>query len=257
MNIKEINLLKTSSKNIIQFTKFIKILTDHGLDRFIPYKHQRILLKKIAETHLNKNTEKHNHIVIGPRQCGKTTIIAVYILWYMIFNPDKCIALISYKLNAAKEILRTIREIYANLPDFIKPVAIRNNNEILKFENHTYVMIAPACSNSIRGRTIDLMVIDETAYIKKRDFKDFIHSVFPTQCSRRDAQMILISTPSNIDNDFHEIWKSAKENRNSFIPTKIRWDCLPNRDEIWKEQMIRNYGQEFFDREYMAKFQGE
>ena len=37
MNKKEINILKKCSKNVLQFSHYAKILTDHGLDNFKPY----------------------------------------------------------------------------------------------------------------------------------------------------------------------------------------------------------------------------
>lgn len=256
MNKKQINLVKTSAKNIIQFSHFIKILTEHGLDKFKPYKHQRDLLRKFAETGKLEYTGKRNHIIIGPRQCGKTTIIAIYILWYMIFNTDKNVALVTTKVDMGIEILARIKEMYAMLPDFIKPTVIKNTKEIFKFENRTAVLVISSHSNSIHGRSIDLMVIDEAARITKSAFEDFIRSVFPTQASRPDAQMIMISTPHGVDHQFYNIWTRALEERNSFIPTKIKWNCAPYRDNEWKEQIIRNYGQAFFNQEYACEFIG-
>ena len=92
--------------------------------------------------------------------------------------------------------------------------------------------------------------------MKKSDFDNFLMSVFPTQSCRRDAQMILISTPHGIDHGFYEIWKRAIDGVNSFIPSKIRWDCVPRRDDEWKERMIRDYGQAFFEQEYAVEFIG-
>lgn len=235
----------------------MKILTNHGLDDFRPYSFQKKLLDKFSDGLKPESAGRRNHIVIAPRQCGKTTIIAIYVLWYMIFNPDKSVAIMSYKLDAAKEILYKIREIYCNLPEFIKPAATINNNKILKFENNSYV-IAVACSgnNAIKGRSIDLLIADEAAFIRKSDFDGFLMSVFPTQAGRRDAQTILISTPYGIDHGFYEIWKKAINGKNSFVPSKIRWNCVPYRNEEWKEQMIRNYGAAFFEQEYAVEFIG-
>lgn len=174
----------------------------------------------------------------------------------MIFNPDKSVAIMSYKLDAAKEILYKIREIYCNLPEFIKPAATINNNKILKFENNSYIIAAACSSNAIKGRAVDLLIADEAAFIRKPDFDDLLKSVFPTQVSRRNAQMILISTPHGIDHGFYEIWKHAINGENSFVPSKIRWDCVPYRNEEWKERMIRDYGQAFFEQEYAVEFIG-
>lgn len=256
MNKKQINLVKTSAKNIIQFSHFIKILTDHGLDKFKPYRHQRDLLKKFVETGKLEYTGKRNHIIIGPRQCGKTTIIAIYILWYMIFNPDRYVALVANKVAMGVEILARIKEMYAMLPDFIRPTVIKNTKEFFKFENRTAVLVISPHSSSIHGKSIDLMVIDEAAFITKSVFGDFIRSVFPTQAGCPDSQMIMISTPHGVDHQFYDIWTRALEERNSFIPTKIKWNCIPYRDNEWKERMIRDYGQAFFEQEYADEFIG-
>lgn len=256
MNIKEINILKKCSKNVLQFSRFVKILTNHGLADFRPYSFQKKLLDKFSDGLKPESAGRRNHIVIAPRQCGKTTIIAIYALWYMIFNPDKSVAIMSYKLDAAKEILYKIREIYCNLPEFIKPAATINNNKILKFENNSYIIAVACSSNAIKGRAIDLLILDEAAFMRKPDFDSFLMSVFPTQAARRNAQTILISTPHGIDHGFYEIWKKAINGENSFVPSKIRWNCVPYRNEEWKEQMIRDYGQAFFEREYAVEFIG-
>ena len=256
MNIKEINILKKCAKNVLQFSRFVKILTNHGLDDFRPYSFQKKLLDKFSDGLKPKSIGRRNHIVIAPRQCGKTTIIAIYALWYMIFNPDKSVAIMGYKLDATKEILYKIREIYCNLPEFIKPAATINNNKILKFENNSYIIAVACSSNAIKGRAIDLLILDEAAFIRKPVFDSFLMSVFPTQASRRNAQMILISTPHGIDHGFYEIWKKAINGKNSFVPSKISWNCVPYRNEEWKEQMIRDYGQAFFEQEYAVEFIG-
>ena len=256
MNKKEINILKKCSKNVLQFSRFVKILTNHGLDNFEPYSFQKKLLKKFSDGLKPESVGRRNHIVIAPRQCGKSTIIAIYALWYMIFNPDKSVAIMSHKLDATKEILYKIREIYCNLPEFIKPAATINNSKILKFENNSYIIAAACSSNAIKGRAVDLLIADEAAFIRKPDFDDLLKSVFPTQVSRRNAQMILISTPHGIDHGFYEIWKHAINSENSFVPSKIRWNCVPYRNEEWKEQMIRDYGAAFFEREYAVEFTG-
>ena len=256
MNKKEINILKKCSKNVLQFSRFVKILTNHGLDTYEPYSFQKKLLKKFSDGLKPESDGRRNHIVIAPRQCGKTTIIAIYALWYMIFNPDKSVAIMGYKLDVTKEILYKIREIYCNLPEFIKPTVTINNNKILKFENNSYIIAAACSSNAIKGRAIDLLILDEAAFIRKSDFDSLLMSVFPTQAGRRNAQMILISTPNSIHHGFYEIWKKAIDGKNSFVPSKIRWNCVPYRNEEWKEQMIRDYGAAFFEREYAVEFTG-
>lgn len=253
MTIKETNILKTCSKNITQFTKYIKILGPKGIMEFKPYQWQIKLLRKFAQGLKNENKEKHNHIVVGPRQSGKTTALAVYALWYLLFNSDKCIGLLAHKTDAAKEILIRIKEIYNNLPDFLKLEIIRNTKEHFRLANGSYISVGYPGSSSIRGKAVDLLLFDEAAFTKDNDFHNFLYSVFPTQSARPSSQTIMISTPHG-NNGFYEIYKHAKDGKSSYIVTRLKFNCVPGRDEAYKEKIIRDYGRAFFEQEYNASF---
>ena len=254
MTKKEINIIETCSKNINQFIKYIKILGPKGFAEFRPYKFQIKLLRKFANSWENRRTEKHNHIVVGPRQSGKTTALAVYALWYLLFNSDKCIGLLSYKHSISKEILLRIKEIYNNLPDFLKQDVVRNTKEQFKLANGSYIFTATMCAaRSVRGKTVDLLLFDEAAFTSDSDFDEFIWSVFPAQVARANSQMIMISTPHG-DNQFYKIYKHAISGVSSFIATRLRYNCVPGRDEKFKEKVIRDNGRAFFEQEYNASF---
>ena len=253
MTKKEINIIETCSKNINQFIKYIKILGPKGFAEFRPYKFQIKLLRKFANSWENRRTEKHNHIVVGPRQSGKTTALAVYALWYLLFNSDKCVGLLSYKHCAAEEILLRIKEIYNNLPDFLKQEVVRNTKDHFRLANGSYIFTASMCARSVHGKTVDLLLFDEAAFTRDNDFEEFILSVFPTQASRPDSQMIMISTPHG-NNQFYEIYNRAASGVSSFIATRLRYNCVPGRDEKFKEKVIRDNGRTFFEQEYNASF---
>ncbi len=253
MTKKEINIVKACSKNINQFVKYVKILGPEGFAEFRPYQYQVKLLRKFVHSWENRRTEKHNHIVVGPRQSGKTTALAVYALWYLLFNSDKCIGLLGYKDSISKEILLRIKEIYNYLPDFLKQEVVRNTKDHFRLANGSYIFTASMCARSVRGKTVDLLLFDEAAFTRDSDFEEFILSVFPTQAARPDAQMIMISTPHG-NNQFYEIYKRAVSGNSSFIATRLRYDCVPGRDEEFKEKMIRDNGRAFFEQEYNASF---
>ena len=256
MNIKQKNTFETCSKNINQFIKYVKILTSEGYTNFRPYRFQRTLLRKFADSWQNrKETKRQNHIVIAPRQCGKTTISAIYILWYALFNSDKCIAILANKESIAEEILSKVQEIYNHLPDFLKVNIKKATYNRIDFENGTYIFVGAYSRRSICGKTVDLMVFDEMAFCDVRVLHDFVVSVFPVQAAHINTQTILLSTPNGY-NDFYEIYQHALEGKSSFIATRIQYDEVPGRDEEWKNRMIRYYGQKFFDQEYDTQFLG-
>ena len=93
------------------------------------------------------------------------------------------------------------------------------------------------------------MLVDEFAFLPPEDADDFIKSVFPTQSSRSDAMLILISTPHGM-NQFYNIWQKAVAGINSFVPGKVQWNEIPGRDDAFKQKMIRDLGIQTFMQEY-------
>ena len=47
-----------------------------------------------------------------PRQTGKTTCAAPYLLWYAMFVPDSTILVAAHKHTGAQEIMQRIRYAY-------------------------------------------------------------------------------------------------------------------------------------------------
>lgn len=252
MNIKEKNIREVCSKNINQFIKYVKILTCDGFTQFHPYKFQTKLLRKFVKT-LEPKKKKRNHIIVAPRQCGKTTIAAIYILWFAMFHPDKSVALTANTYMQAVEILNKVKEIYNNLPEFLTVKLTKNNKDRLYFENGSYIIASAMSYSAVCGRAFDLFIFDEMAFAENKTLEDFMKAIFPTQSARAHSQTILMSTP-NGDNAFYEVYCHAKRGVSSYNATRVRYDEIPGRDEAWKEKMIRDYGIKFFEQEYNASF---
>jgi len=65
----------------------------------------------------------HNYrfsISLMPRQSGKSTTAAGYLLWYAMFVPDSTILIAAHKYTGAQEIMQRIRFAYENCPMYIK-----------------------------------------------------------------------------------------------------------------------------------------
>jgi phage terminase large subunit-like protein len=182
---------------------------------------QKRQLQKFRST---LGTKRPNHIVIAPRHVGKTTMIAAYTLWYALLYDNKCICLLSYKKDAAIEILRIIREMYTYLPKSLQLNAKVWTKECVQFANNTRITICNCqTSSSIKGRAFDLIVADDAANISDKDFNNFMTSVFPTQACKLDSQMIFITTPKDKNSKFHELYEYAitKRDHCSFNVTNI------------------------------------
>ena len=84
---------------------YIKIVSlDEGLVQFEPYSFQKKILESV-----------HNDrfvICKMPRQSGKSTTVISYLLHYVLFNPDKNVAILANKLTTARELLGRLKLAY-------------------------------------------------------------------------------------------------------------------------------------------------
>lgn len=193
---------------------------------FEPYTWQKRQLQKFRST---LGTKRPNHIVIAPRQAGKTTMIAAYILWYALLYDNKHICLLSRNKYAAIEILHIIREMYINLPKILQLNAKVWTKDCVHFGNDTRITIGNCqATSSIKGRAFDLIVVDEAADISDKEFNNFINSVFPIQTCKPDGQMIFITTPLYKNSKFHELYEYAIAGGDncSFNATHLKCNCV-------------------------------
>ena len=67
--------------------------------------------------------------------------------------------------------------------------------------------------------------------------------------------MIIVSTPHGM-NMFYKIWVDAQEKRNDYVPIEVHWSEVPGRDEVWREETIRNTSESQFNAEFECEFLG-
>lgn len=177
-----------------------------------------------------------------------TQTTAVFLLWYAIFHPHKTIAVLANKAAQAKEILSRITQALENLPFFLQPGCTALNKTSVKFDNGSEIFSAASSSSSIRGRTVNVLYIDECAFIPND--MEFYESTYPVITSGKKSRVIITSTPKGSRGLFYKIWVEAEEGNNKFVTTKVLWDDVPGRDEAWKNETIANTSPAQFDQEF-------
>jgi hypothetical protein len=194
-------------------------------------------------------------VIATARQAGKSTTTCGFILWYIIFHADKTVALLANKGETAREILGRIQLAYQHLPKWLQQGVKEWNKGSFELENNSRVIAAATSSNNIRGFSINLLFIDEAAFIDNWD--EFFTSVYPTISSGTDSKIVLVSTPNGL-NHFYQIWQNAAEKRNNYKPIKVMWHDVPGRDEAWRKDTLSamNFDTEKFDQEYCVEFLG-
>lgn len=258
LTIEEARIVAECAKDINKFYQYAQIISENGYESFKPRKFQKDMLNGFVNSYESDEPGvKRNYIVKSTRQCGFTTGLTVYALWFAIFHPERCVGIMAPKDGQATEILYRVRDMYAHLPEFLRPKTKTNNRSCIRFENNTQIFACAASSSSVRGKTVDLLIIDDFAHMGGRETDDFMMSVFPTQASRMRAQMIIGSTPTTTKHPFCMLYAKAKMNLNSFNTIEIPWNCTKERDTKWKKKMIRDYGEDFFKHEFGGEFMEE
>ena len=220
---------------------------DEGLVPFKMYDFQKHMVQTF---HDNRFT-----ICKLPRQSGKSTTIIAYLLHYVLFNPNVNIAILANKSSTARDILGRLQLGYENLPKWLQQGVISWNKGSLDLENGSSILAASTSASAIRGGSYNIIFLDEFAYVPATLAEEFFSSVYPTISSGKSTKVMIVSTPHGM-NMFYKLWTDAQSKKNDYIPVEVHWSEVPGRDEVWKEETIRNTSQSQFNSEFECEFLG-
>lgn len=211
--------------------------------------------KKLLKVMINPPDNKRHIVVLSARQMSKTTISTIYILHEMLFKKDSNIAILANNERTAREILSRVQMAYMMLPLWLQRGVKEWNKSSVILENGVRILASSTSSNSIRGFSVNTLFIDECGWIADHIWQDFEASVMPTISSGKTSKIIMVSTPNGL-NHFYNIYKKAVLGESDFYAVKIPWYYHPDRDDAWKDSMIRNTSKQQFAQEFDCQFLG-
>ena len=154
------------------------------------------------------------------------------------FNPEVTVAVLANKGAIAREMISRIVTMLESVPFFLQPgVKILNKGNI-EFGNDSKVVAAATSSSSIRGLSINLLYLDEFAFVENAE--EFYTSTYPVVTSGKQSKVIITSTANGVGNMFYKIYESAIQKQSEYKHFLINWFDVPGRDEEWKKQTIAN-----------------
>ena len=220
-----------------------------------PYDYQRRLIDTYHSYRFS--------ISMMPRQTGKSTSAAGYLLWYAMFVPDSTILVAAHKYTGSQEIMQRIRYAYESVPDHIRAGAVDYNKGSLTFDNGSRIVSATTTENTGRGMSISLLYADEFAFVRPTIATEFWTSISPTLATGGKA--IITSTPNSDEDQFALLWKGANRcedeygnptevGQNGFKAYRSFWNEHPDRDEAWAQQQRAALGTDRFRREMDCEF---
>ena len=240
--------LKCAEDPLHFIREYIRIVSlDEGVIPFTMYDFQETMVQSFHDHRFN--------IAKLPRQSGKSTIVTAYLLWYVLFNPNVNVAILANKAATAREMLGRLQLSYENLPKWLQQGILGWNKGSLELENGSKILAASTSASAVRGMSFNIIFLDEFAFVPNHIAEQFFSSVYPTISSGKSTKVIIISTPHGM-NMFYKLWHDAERGSNEYIPTEVHWSQVPGRDEVWKEQTIRNTSEQQFRVEFDCEFLG-
>jgi hypothetical protein len=208
----------------------------------------------------------HNYrysISLMPRQTGKSTTAAGYLLWYAMFVSDSTILVAAHKYTGSQEIMQRIRYGYESVPNHIRAGVTSYNKGSIDFDNGSRIVSATTTENTGRGMSISLLYCDEFAFVRPGIAKEFWTSISPTLAT--GGKCIITSTPNSDEDQFALIWRQANKRTdeygnetelgvNGFKAFRSYWKEHPDRDEKWEAEQRAQLGEERFRREMDCEF---
>lgn len=193
------------------------------------------LLSKIAEQelHIRENVKPPNvlvecfaqqlefikdeakrKILCLPRRSGKSTAIAIYLIWIALTEPGAKLLYVNTTKSEAKNVMW--HDIFENI--FIRlsigAELIDGKNEI-RFQNGSIIYMhgvdsTPKEMNKLRGKKYKLAVVDECQSYTQ-DLKQLVNQVMGPTLADANATICMIGTPSNQMGE-HHWWTINKPN---------------------------------------------
>lgn len=229
----------------ITYMRIINV--DRGLMPFEMWDFQKEMLNTFHENRFS--------ICKLPRQVGKTTTSVAFLLHYILFNENVNVAILANKAATAREIMGRLQLAFEYLPRFLQQGVKEWNKGSIELANGSRALADSTSGSSVRGRSFNVVFLDEFAFVPNNIAEAFFMSTYPTISSGSTTKVIIVSTPNGM-NLFYRMWIEAMEKRSEYIPIEIHWSMVPGRDEAWKEQTIRNTSADQFRQEFECEFIG-
>jgi len=215
----------------------------HGLILFDTYDFQDDLLDHFNDYRFN--------VILKARQLGISTITAGYIVWMMLFHRDKAILGMATKFATAGNLVKKVKGIMKNVPDWLKIATIDvDNRTSFELSNGSSIKAASTSGDAGRSEALSLLVLDEAAHIE--NLEELWTGLYPTLST--GGRCIALSTPNGVGNWFHKTCSDADAGTNNFNLTTLMWDVHPDRDEEWYKKETKNMSKRQIAQELKCNF---
>jgi len=201
------------------------------------------------------NDKSKNIAVAVARQTGKSTLAVILAFWYIFYNPNFTVLLISKTKDQSMELITKLRGIINTSPlkhniEEIQTGADNRREFYLKNhgkETHSRIISVPA-TDAARGYSADLVIADEIAFWEN-SIEIFNEAILPT-VTHTDGTIMMLSTPKSKIGVFYEAFTQP----DIWSCYQFTWEVCPVHTKEKMDVKKRQIGEFSFRQEYEASF---
>lgn len=151
--------------------------------------------------------------VRAARRFGKSFVFSIYALHFAATNYRKNVVIVSRSMRQSTWMFEQVVRIA--MDSYLKDSIVRQTRTEMEFSNGSKIQCLPGASyDALRGITIDLVLVDEAAYV----LDELFNVIYPTVISTK-GRVVLISTPGLSAGEFYEACMSEKSPYTKFTFT--------------------------------------
>ena len=223
-----------------------------GIRKFEAWDWQLALLWRWQFGFDNKNW----HVVLKSRQLGVTWMAVIFLTWMAITQAGTNALILSYREDAAKMVIRRIRDVLHHLPKWIiQDIRWNSSTQFIEFFKgvsdvpFSRIESLPATQEAGRGEAASVVFLDEWAF---HPYAEDNYSAI-TDSLGEEGQIIGISTAHGASGVFYNTFNGAEAKENEFSNWFVGWHKHPVRDDAWYARTIsgkkRSLGDDLGERE--------
>lgn len=227
-------IIRCKKDPIYFMEKYVKV--QHPTKGMVPFTLYPYQKEMVLAIHENKDT-----ILLCSRQMGKTTVAAMYILWFATFHRAKRCVIASKAMAHAVEIQSRVKFAYEELPEWLKAGCTFYNRTSIEFDNKSVIICEATSEKTGRGSSPSIIFLDEIAFISRRIQDEMWGSLTPALST--GGKFIITSTPNGDSDLFATLWRGANSGQNNFKPLQFLWWQHPDRDKTYYDEMKGKLGE--------------
>lgn len=207
--------------------------------------------------------ENEDNIGLMGRQSGKSISTAIYLSHEFNFNKEINIGIVANKGPMAREFLANAKNIIIELPIWLQQGVNVWNKGSIENESKMRILTDVPSSDSFRGFTIAILIVDEAAFIRPTIWEEFSDSIFPSQSGLAWKKNIILSTANGM-NHFYQMVKGARNGENGMNIFEVDWRDVPRykpdgtqmTNDEFQQKIIAKHGIVYFNQNYANEFLG-